>query len=652
MESARLPSAAVGNGRLLVTLSNRGEVLTACWPCIDSPNQLGAFHVVPVSAAPSSDLAPRFNYVEDTNIFAATTAEGLTIQDTVVDLTISAAGATVDGHVRRIIGPHPDISIYLAPELDGRPNAQTIYWDEEAEALIAHSRHNYLVIAVARGEAVDFHCGRCGDESSALHFLAAPGMPGERLAFRAVDGAIRRQASRSDTLVWAIHGPNRETVLEGLHMARSLGWAEVEALAVAAASRGLSEIELATGAGPIDRALRRTSLVMDVLTNRDTGGAIAGPNVQSGIASAPDYAAVWGRDAAWTALGALALGRHGHVRQMLRFALATQAPEGIWLQRHHTDRTVAPSWGSHQIDETGLILHAIGCYVAQTNDVAFAHESWRVVERGADFLCGARDATTGLPIKSVCLWEEREGFHAYSSAAVSGGIKAAASLATRLGRTEQAVRWSATARSLDEAILARFWRPELNRFVKSLQASPALPIVDPERPDLPTNVQSGAMRPETAIGRYPNWRATETIDVDFAHDLSILGLAVPFGVLAVDDPRIVSTVAALRATLWNKAVGGMRRYEGDSYGGGNVWPLATLWLAIYEGTCGNSEIAQELIEWVVGHSTDAGLVPEQVHREHGHPVAAVPLSWSHGMIAIAVAAQQGRQVWQLPVSGG
>ena len=91
----------------------------------------------------------------------------------------------------------------------------------------------------------------------------------------------------------------------------------------------------------------------------------------------------------------------------------------------------------------------------------------------------------------------------------------------------------------------------------------------------------------------------------------------------------------------------MHCYEGDSYGGGNPWPLATLWLAIFEATCCEVDEAQRLIEWVVAHSTVADLIPEQVRRENGGPVAAVPLSWSYAILAIAVATTNGRQVWKV-----
>lgn len=91
----------------------------------------------------------------------------------------------------------------------------------------------------------------------------------------------------------------------------------------------------------------------------------------------------------------------------------------------------------------------------------------------------------------------------------------------------------------------------------------------------------------------------------------------------------------------NNDVGGLHRYEGDTYGGGNPWPLATLWLAIYESERGHESEAKRLVDWVVGNSTAAGLVPEQIHRTNGRPIASVTLSWSHAMIALAVARYNG-----------
>ena len=175
-------------------------------------------------------------------------------------------------------------------------------------------------------------------------------------------------------------------------------------------------------------------------------------------------------------------------------------------------------------------------------------------------------------------------------------------------------------------------------------------MVDGDRPELSAKVQNSSNRPTTSLPAYPNWRDAETEATSIRQDVSILSLAVPFGILTFDDPRVVNSAAALKGALWNKVVGGYCRYEGDSYGGGNPWPLATLWLAIYEGVQGNVSESKRLVDWVATHTTPAGLVPEQVHRETGEPVAAVPLSWSHAMVAIAVAAASETAVWKVPSS--
>ena len=60
------------------------------------------------------------------------------------------------------------------------------------------------------------------------------------------------------------------------------------------------------------------------------------------------------------------------------------------------------------------------------------------MSKAANFLHQARDSETGLPIKSVDLWEEREGFHAYTAASVSAGLKAAAILAAQLEQADPA----------------------------------------------------------------------------------------------------------------------------------------------------------------------------------------------------------------------
>lgn len=637
MAQARLPSIASGNGRLLVTVDSDGDVLSACWPDIDSPNQFATFLVQAAcrdqADAPPKPASPR--YEGDTNISLSQSQTGLSFTDLVVDT--SEDGPQVDLFVRKVAGPHPTLRLLFQPNMDGRPGAQTIYWDEQSQALLSFCRKHWLAIGSSPGSVDGFHCGRLGSESAASRFIGAHTLPGERIAFREVDSILEFRKSTQDTLIFSVFGSTREQVLDGLHRARGIHWSELEELARKRAAYALTESKLQGWTPEVTRLLRRSSLVWDVLTNRKTGGMIAGPDVQSGIASAPGYAAFWARDAAWALLGTVAMGQYDLSKQVLEFAWATQAPEGLWLHRHHTDHSVASSWGLHQIDETGIILHCFKKYVDDSGDLAMLTEHWEGVEKAANFLIRSQDEKRRLPVPTVDLWEEREGYHLYTAASTVGGLRAAVALSKKLSQAPAAAKeWASVADEILRQAETQFWDEGNGRFVSSLENSAALPMFDPERSELNARVQKS--RPQTAIPQYPNWRDERVEAVTYTHDISTIAFAVPFGVLPPEDSRIIATVESIRKTLMNERVGGLHRYENDSYGGGNPWPLATLWLAIYEADRGNKDEAKRLVEWVTEHSTAAGLVPEQVHRLHGGPVASVPLSWSHAMVAIAVAA--------------
>ncbi|KAH7112254.1 Six-hairpin glycosidase-like protein [Dactylonectria estremocensis] len=637
MAEARLPSIASGNGRLLVTMDSKGEILSACWPSIDSPNQFATFSVQPAPGQAPEEIPkptpPR--YVDGTNISTSQSQAGLQFTDVVVDA--DQDGPQVDFLARKISGPHPTLRLLFQPNMDGRPGAQTIYWDEVSQALLAFCRRRWVAIGSSQGRFNGFHCGRLGSPSAASKFIDADTLPGERIAFREVDAILELNQSAEGTVILAVFGRTREEVLAGLNERREHQWRQFEKLAEQRAFNVLTESRLEAWTPDVTRMLRRSSLVWDVLTNRSTGGMIAGPDVQSGIASAPGYAAFWARDAAWAVLGTIAMGQYALSKSVLEFAWATQSPEGLWLHRHHTDHSVAPSWGLHQIDETGIILHCFKKYSDATGDTDMLGVHWASVEKAAEFLVRSRDQKRGIPLPSVDLWEEREGFHLYTAASAIAGLRAAVALSNKLKLESTAIeRWTSVADEMQQKAEVQFWDDSRGRFISSLENSVALPMFDPERPELNAKVQKS--KPQTSIPQYPNWRDEHVEAITYTHDISTIALAVPFGVLPLDDPRIVATVESIRETLWNERVGGLHRYENDSYGGGNPWPLATLWLAIYEAGRGNKEDARGLVEWVVEHSTVAGLVPEQVHRVGGHPVASVPLSWSHAMVAIAVEA--------------
>ena len=124
-------------------------------------------------------------------------------------------------------------------------------------------------------------------------------------------------------------------------------------------------------------------------------------------------------------------------------------------------------------------------------------------------------------------------------------------------------------------------------------------------------------------------------DLDAVVDVSLLGLAEPFGIVAPDDPRMVATVDAVEQAL-RTSDGGVLRYEDDAYMGGNPWVLATLWLAMARRAAGegDADLAGALA-WTADRRTATHLLPEQVDEATGAPRWVVPLTWSHAMVLLA-----------------
>ncbi len=126
-------------------------------------------------------------------------------------------------------------------------------------------------------------------------------------------------------------------------------------------------------------------------------------------------------------------------------------------------------------------------------------------------------------------------------------------------------------------------------------------------------------------------------------DASLLALAVPYGVYALDDPRIESTVARIEADL--RRGGGVHRYAADTYYGGGEWVLLTAWLGWYYARRGERDRAAEALRWVEAQADERGWLPEQVPANLNDPAylepwrarwgqAASPLLWSHAMYVV------------------
>jgi GH15 family glucan-1,4-alpha-glucosidase len=124
-------------------------------------------------------------------------------------------------------------------------------------------------------------------------------------------------------------------------------------------------------------------------------------------------------------------------------------------------------------------------------------------------------------------------------------------------------------------------------------------------------------------------------------DSSLLWIALPFEIVAINDPIFVNTVDAIRTDL-RGATGGIYRYLGDTYFGGGEWILLTSWLGWYDRLIDNQTEYQDAKKWVTAQATETLDLPEQSVRGTQEPEmvepwvqrwgsVATPLLWSHAM---------------------
>jgi GH15 family glucan-1,4-alpha-glucosidase len=171
-----------------------------------------------------------------------------------------------------------------------------------------------------------------------------------------------------------------------------------------------------------------------------------------------------------------------------------------------------------------------------------------------------------------------------------------------------------------------------------LRAVAGWPQIEPE---LRTRARDAADAIGTAIrsdaagrGSFGKWLGSAEVDG------SLLALATPFEIVAADDPLMVATVARIEADLVHS--GGVHRYGTDTFYGGGEWLLLAGLLGSYRLARGDAPGAIRQLEWIAGHATADGDLPEQVADHLLDPSwqqpwldrwgpVATPLLWSHAM---------------------
>jgi len=387
-----------------------------------------------------------------------------------------------------------------------------------------------------------------------------------------------------------------------------------------AAGAGLADLS------PAVKNLYDRSLLVVRMLSSASGAIMAAVDDDQLDFNRDGYDYCWPRDGALNAAAMDAAGFAEISRNFYAFLRRVRMKKGYVGHRYTPSGDLGSTWhgdvgaeGDIQLpiqeDETALAVLGAWHHYRAHRDTEYMYESENnlysnFVVPAADFLCRYVDES-GLPLPSWDLWEEKRGVHAWTVAAVYAGLCAAARLSKPVDADhgeKRAEKYEAAAARVKAAFEAKFYSEKLGRFVS---------------------------------------RLTDKGEQAEIVDASMHGIWY-FGLLPVDDERVVRTMQAVRDTLWVKtSVGGMSRLEGDYYFRkndkypGNPWIICTMWDAQWQIARAKSlaDLApvKGLLEgWLLNRTNSAGLLAEQVHPDTGEALSVCPLGWSHAQVILAI----------------
>ncbi|ADG13575.1 glycoside hydrolase 15-related protein [Methanocaldococcus infernus ME] len=332
------------------------------------------------------------------------------------------------------------------------------------------------------------------------------------------------------------------------------------------------------------RKIIEKALINLLFLSDRSGGIIASPSLH------PDYRYVWGRDGSYIAIALLLYGIKFPAERFFKFMAKVQNPNGSWLQNYFVNGK--PRLTGEQIDQAGSVIWALNVYNRLYGNKEFLERLWDMVEKAGNYLANS--------IFKPCfdLWEEKFAVFSYTTGAIYAGLKSAIEIGISLNKDIDE-SWYRSLERLKRDV-NKLYSEEKGRFLKSIN-----PIF-------------------------------EEIDT------SILGLSYPFNLVKFEDERMIKTAEAIEKAF-NYRVGGIGRYPEDCYFGGNPWIITTLWLSLYYkklyeilNISKYKDKSNQLFKWCLKYSFE-GLFPEQVHKDLGVPVSALPLGWSNAMFLIYTA---------------
>lgn len=637
-----MPEAIIGNSKMLACLRSNGELFKLFWPNIEFGQHLGNFRSGIRLGFPDGNSLTKWFHL---NIWES--SQRYLGNTNILETILSSPAQHLKVAQKDFIFPHQNILarhyelkndgdksekiaflLYCSFEIEESVLYDGAYIDFSNHSLVFFRRNVYLAVAGPGYPLAGYQCGRRGTPSDPFQNISQGIFWGSADNIRQSAGGLAWDLDKlapGDTKTFTLYlaaGNNGDQVREllaGVSVKEGRQWLEeTRRYWHGWLERGTKDGEYST-----HPAYTRSLLAMKLMTNGETGASIAAPEFDPYYLACGGYGYCWPRDSVYIAAALDEAGHHDLAAQFYHFACSVQDKDGSWHQRYFTDGSPAPSWG-RQIDQAGAVLWGYGHHYRLTADREFLERIWPSLTAGAGYLSDNIEAN-GLPTPSFDPWEDEHAQGTYSAAAVFAGVKAASELAAVKGEEEVAEQWRRVSETVREAILKHQWSESHHRFVRGVNRR-----VDKGTYDYFAGLGKNVFTGVDPTGLYQ----TFWVGMDERIDAALLGLVFPFGVLDPQDKRMDATARAIEERLWNDDVGGIHRYEGDGYRGGNPWLLTTLWLAIYYCMTGKRQRAAELYHWCLDRSNRHLLLPEQADKNNGTPAWVIPLNWSHAMLVL------------------
>jgi GH15 family glucan-1,4-alpha-glucosidase len=644
----------IANGRTLVNFDSSYTVRDIYWPHIGQQNhtmgdrsRTGVWVDGQFAWFDADGWSRTLRYVPETLVTDVTlTHEALGVRITCADVVdfdrdimLRRLRVTnLEDHAREIrLFFHHDWHLWE------NPGANTALYRPDHHIIVAYKRHCYIVVdGVAGGDMAGAAAGERQGELGVFHWAtgkkefdgqqgtwrdAEDGeLSGNPIAQGSVDSCagfyLGSVPAREDRLCyqWLCIAHTYQAARKLDEMVRARGperfITRTEAYWRAwVNTKPLAETDLAS---PLKDLYKRSLLIVRAQTDRH-GAIIAATDADVYAFSGDSYAYMWPRDGAIVCTALVHAGYGDITTSFFHFCRKAITPDGYLLHKYTPTGALGSSWHPWmnangelelpiQEDETALVVYALWQHFQLFQQVELVRPYYRpLIVAAADFMTEYREPHTGLPAPSWDLWEERRGIHAFTVAAVYGGLIAASHFAALFGEHDLATRYQTAANEIKAATRAHLWHEGENRFLRMIQVKP-----------------DGQIEP------------------DMTMDSAVAGL-FKMGMFAATSDEMTATMQAYERRLTtHTSVSGIARYENDYYhqvtkdltqATGNPWFICALWLAQYyiarAATLDELAGAKSWLEWTQAHALPSGVLAEQIDPLSGAPLSVSPLTWSH-----------------------